>query len=315
MLGEHHIMIENSIRTKIKKYGGKFIFKKIKTHLNADLSFCNLEAPISEKDRSCIYKKSFKAPMKSIESLKHAGFNIISLANNHIMQHGNETFNKTQELLEKNNIKTIKNPTIINKNKMKIAFLAYAKTNDKTALYEKYNLDKITSDIKKIKNKVHHIIVSLHWGHEYITQPSPEQIKEAHKIIDAGASIILGHHPHVIQPVEIYKNKIIAYSLGNFVFDQKWMEKTNLGLILSCDLNKKDIKNIKIKRIKINKNFQPELIDEIKPQKPISLKNYKKLAKKANQKKKKNMYLFILRNILKLHPATIPSLFWIKVKK
>lgn len=315
MLGEHHIMIDKSIRTKIKKYGPKFIFKKIKPFLKADLLFCNLEAIISEKKRTSIYKKSFKAPLESVEALKHAGFNTISMANNHIMEHGKETFLNTRKLLEINKIKTIQNPLIVNKNGVKIAFLSYAKTNDKNPLYERYNLNKVICDIKKIKNKVHHTIVSLHWGDEYVTQPGPEQIKQAYQIIDAGASIILGHHPHVIQPVEIYKNKVIAYSLGNFVFDQKWVEKTNTGAILLCDISKKAIENIRIYKTKINKDFQPEVLDEVMPQRPTILKNYKQIVKKALINKKKKMYLFILKNIFKLHPLTIPALFWTKVTK
>lgn len=83
--------------------------------------------------------------------------------------------------------------------------------------------------------------MSLHWGNEYIHYPSISQIKLAHKIIDAGIDIIIGHHPHVIQPVERYKNGVIFYSLGNFLFDMLWSKKVRHGMIAKIKFDKESI--------------------------------------------------------------------------
>jgi poly-gamma-glutamate synthesis protein (capsule biosynthesis protein) len=75
------------------------------------------------------------------------------------------------------------------------------------------------------------VVVSFHWGVEYVTEPTQRQIDLAHLAIDAGADIILGNHPHWVQPVEIYKDKCIIYAHGNFVFDQEWSEETKRGVV------------------------------------------------------------------------------------
>ena len=103
------------------------------------------------------------------------------------------------------------------------------------------------------------MIVSFHWGEEYQNQPNKEQRYFAQLAIDSGADLVIGHHPHVVQPVEKYKNSWIAYSLGNFVFDQSFSEKTMKGFLLEVIIENKKIKEINPKEIKISKYFQPYL--------------------------------------------------------
>jgi hypothetical protein len=79
-------------------------------------------------------------------------------------------------------------------------------------------------------------IVSIHWGDEYSHYPSPEQIELAHRLVDHGACLVLGHHPHVVQGVESYRNAVIAYSLGNFIFDMDWSERTRSSILLKAEI-------------------------------------------------------------------------------
>jgi poly-gamma-glutamate synthesis protein (capsule biosynthesis protein) len=114
--------------------------------------------------------------------------------------------------------------------------------------------------IKRGASQVDYLVVSLHFGNEYEAEASERQKKLARLAIDAGAKIIVGHHPHVIQEVERYKDGVIAYSLGNFIFDQNFSEETMKGLILKISANEDKITNVETIATKLNENFQPELI-------------------------------------------------------
>lgn len=118
---------------------------------------------------------------------------------------------------------------------------------------------KIVELIKKYDNKVDWLVLSIHWGKEYDTKQSKDQIDFAHTFIDAGADIIHGHHPHVLQPYEIYKNKVIIYSLGNFVFDQNFSIETNTSAIYSLILSKDKLLSIKKNIINITDDGKPHL--------------------------------------------------------
>mgnify|MGYP000232600171 CR=1 FL=1 len=117
----------------------------------------------------------------------------------------------------------------------KVGFIGINDTN--------YPLDssKVVGLIKNIENKADHIIVNIHWGQEYELEAHARQKFLAYEMVDAGADVIIGHHPHVIQEVEVYKNKPIFYSLGNFVFDQYFSKETQEGLAVGVVLKQDEI--------------------------------------------------------------------------
>ncbi len=122
---------------------------------------------------------------------------------------------------------------------------------------------KIFEDIKNIRNSVDLVIVSLHWGYEYVPFPSPEQVEIGRKLIDCGADIIFGGHPHVLQSYEIYKGKPLVYSLGNFIFDHTYIKNTRESIIakIRVDRNTKDI-NIDIIPVICNsKEYYPKIAE------------------------------------------------------
>ena len=121
--------------------------------------------------------------------------------------------------------------------------------------------EKIKKDIKKTKEKFNIVIVSMHFGNEYEKQPSAEQKRFSYLAVDSGADLVIGHHPHVVQPIEQYKNGYIAYSLGNFIFDQAFSKETMEGLLLKMIVKNKKIIEIIPKNIKIDKFFRPEIIN------------------------------------------------------
>lgn len=273
----------------------------------ADIVFGVLPGPLSLRGAPNSNKlrgsPHFRIDPAAVKGVKYAGFNVLCLANNHILDYGKEAFFDTLEILNGYGIKYLgvgrnekeaRNPLVIQKDGLKIAFLAYTYTYPATknspgcALIKEKN---IREDILKIKDLVDVVIVSLHHGLEYSDYPLPAHISLAHKIIDWGAHLILGHHSHVLQGIEYYKHGVIAYSLGNFVIDLSDLEirrkalnncllaKTGKvsfdpetdtrpmeSIIFQCKLTKKGIDGLKLIPIYINENYQPVIPDDKKSQ-------------------------------------------------
>lgn len=251
MLGEQALCYNFGVKSVIKNKGADYLFKDVKDIFrNGDIVFGNLEAPISNHtDEKGFEANFFRAEPNVIGGLKNANFNVLSVANNHIMEHGERAFLSTVSLLKENNISPIgvANKTeILEIDGFKIAIIGYSFIEDfiHTSLYNKVgSVKKILEDITNIRNSVDLVILSLHWGYEYIPFPSPEQVEIGRKLIDCGADIILGGHPHVLQSYEIYRGKPIVYSLGNFIFDHTYIKSTRKSIIakIKVDMNTKDI--------------------------------------------------------------------------
>lgn len=269
MLGDHPICIGHGVGSRIKINGSEFIFKKVSKLLNtADITFGNLEVVLSDLEINPADLKSvqLRGSENSVNGLVSAGFDVMSIANNHILEHGKTSMVRTQNILSSNGIMVVgdssRGPVILNRNGISFGFLAYCLVRDKTAYCSVEDSNTIINDIKKFKDYSDVLIVSLHWGNEYIRKPSHEQVSLAHRMIDAGADLILGHHPHVLQGVERYNNGIIVYSMGNFVFDM-WQHKMRESMIFLCRFTKHGIKTFKIIPIFINNFYQPCILHGI----------------------------------------------------
>ena len=231
---------------------------------DADIRMANLEGPITSFNSVAIKdnRMRFTISPDFLPALK-SRFEILSLANNHIQDFGEEGYNQTKNFLNQSNIKyfgDFKNrpeniSAIIEKNKIKIGFIGYHALDFK-------NLEEIVKEIENLKAKTDFVIVFAHWGGEYQTKPAISQKEGAKMFIDAGADFVLGSHPHAVQPNEEYKGKPIFYSLGNFIFDQYFSEATMEGLAIKILLEKSE-NEIKFSYnsfpIKISKTSQPEL--------------------------------------------------------
>ncbi|MDO8601361.1 MAG: CapA family protein [bacterium] len=277
------IMLDRRVDLMMKaKNDYTFPFQKIAGELKeADITFGNLENPISDKGQKVGSIYSFRANPKSIEGLSFAGFDVLSLANNHAFDYGKSALEDTLLRLKTAGIdyvgagfngKEAFSPIIKEINGTKIGFLAYTdlgsvywtatESSSGLALINLEYFENIKQDIKKAKSQVDILIVSLHSGEEYIQEPGQAQINFAKSAIDEGADIVVGHHPHIVQRNEIYNGKYIFYSLGNFVFDQNFSPETSQGQIVKVTIEDKKIKEATPINIKINQYFQPELSDE-----------------------------------------------------
>lgn len=198
----------------------------------ADALIGNLETPIIKHCPLTSTGMTFCAPAKAIDGLTYAGFSVLSLANNHTTNYGYDGFTATKQLLTDNQIVGLGDyeTTTITTNNIKVGFLALNDT------FIPINASRAGEIISDLKQQADIVVVMPHWGNEYEFTPSVHQQQLAKKMTDAGATIILGAHPHVLQPVVVQNNSLIAYSLGNFVFDQMWSDETRKGMILDMEI-------------------------------------------------------------------------------
>lgn len=218
----------------------------------------------------------FNADISQLKSAIRQGVEVFNVANNHSLDYGNEGFKETINNILDNNASVIgaigNNETILClKNGVRVALFAYHGPNNGQLSH--LSKDRVIKDIEKVKNGglADIVIICLHWGEEYVPIPSPKQQKLSHLFIDAGADIIIGHHPHVMQGVECYKSKLIFYSLGNFnIFVDhpysKDLTETTKSYAVSLSFNPlKDKIDIcyKLIPITINDNWQPMIMHKI----------------------------------------------------
>ncbi|MGD9487050.1 MAG: CapA family protein [Calditrichaceae bacterium] len=211
-------------------------FNKLTALSEADIFMINLESPFTVRGNPVEKQFTFRALPKYAGMLKESGVDIVTLANNHMYDYGDTGIFDTIGLLDSVGIKHVgagrnlaeaRQPVIFDIRGLKLAYLAYygtgphsdshpaTETNAGTAMR---NLAYIKEDIAKIRDQVDYIIINFHWGLEKANYPEESEKYYARKSIDYGADLIVGHHPHVLQGVELYKGKVIAYSLGNFIF-------------------------------------------------------------------------------------------------
>jgi len=275
MLFVGDIMLSRSVAKKIYETNNTlFPFLLSADFLrSADITFGNLEGPMSSRgeNQGSIY--SFRADPSAVKGLVFAGFDILSLANNHIFDWGSVALNDTINLLKSNGIAPIgagknytdaNSPTFFYLGNTKVAFLAYTnlypetlKADENTSGISDFDESRMERTARDVKQKADIVVVSFHWGDEYETRSNSKQQIMARKLIDSGADIVIGHHPHVTQEIEKYGNGWIAYSLGNFVFDQNFSEETMKSIAARATVQNKKITNFKSIPIQINSDFQP----------------------------------------------------------
>jgi len=242
-------MFDRGIRYYATQNGGySYVFEKISPLLKSvDLVVANLEGPITDNNSVSAntapgsYNNYFFTfdPLVAKE-LYNQNIKVVSLGNNHILNFGQKGLQSTKEYLDQSKVEYFALPNgaksaFTEINGIKIAFVGYNE-------FSGDNAEEIATieEIKKVKQNNDFVVVFCHWGVEYETSTSEPQRELAHKFIDEGADLIIGSHPHVAQQIEIYKQKRIYYSLGNFIFDQYFSEdvRKGLGVELIMDKNK-----------------------------------------------------------------------------
>lgn len=280
------IMLDRGVKNSVNKnFNGDYssLFEKLEILKKSDIVFANLEGPASDVGRDMRNLYSFRMSPSSVPALKGAGISIVSVANNHVGDWGRNAYADSLAHLNENeifytgggiNVTEAEQPVIIEKYGIKVGYLGFSdvgpnwmKATDTEAgllLASNPRFDEIVQNASK---QVDYLIVSFHFGDEYKTIHNTRQEYLAHRAIDAGAKIVVGHHPHVVEDTEVYKNGFIAYSLGNFIFDQKFSENTMQGMLLEIKLERDGNMSIKKNTIKLNNFFQPDKVIQGKEEK------------------------------------------------
>ena len=240
------VMFDRGIRRVLKRGVDPFA-NVLNITRKADLMMVNLETTVATNGHKITKAFNFMSDPASLRFLTNAGVDLVSLANKHVMDYDWVALKQTRENLERygirftgsgRNIYEATRPLIFTNHGIILGYLAFGdiyplslyagKTRAGVVSTEPKNVLKA---IRLLRPKVDVLVVSLHWGWEYEDFPRRYQIGQAHAFIDAGADLVLGHHPHVLQGVERYKNRMIFYSMGNFVFDQRIQVKTRYTMI------------------------------------------------------------------------------------
>lgn len=253
-----------------------YLFKNVDFIKEADIAFGNLEGPVSGKGQDLGSANSFRFEPESLDALVGAGFDVLSVANNHAGDWSSEAFEDSLKRLSEEGVLAIGggengeeaiSVKVVEKNGLKIGFLGFSDVGPDwfKAGESKPGVSVVGDDfgflVGQAANQVDVLVVSMHFGEEYEKISNDRQKYLARLAVDNGAKIVIGHHSHVVQEVESYKGAVIAYSLGNFVFDQNFSEETTRGLVLRIFLSGYDIAAVERKTIKINKSFRPELAE------------------------------------------------------
>lgn len=253
------IMTDRAVRRRVEaRLDGSYerLFEKVPELKEADITFGNLEGPVSDKGENVGSIYSFRMDPQTVPALRSSGFDIVSVANNHAGDWSFTAFVDTLERLNQGGVHPVggamskqeaRTPIIFNVDGISIGFLAFTDTGpDWLEADEKAGI-LLASDPKRLeyireaRAQVDHLIVSYHFGDEYEFGSNERQQELSRSSIDAGARVIVGHHPHVIQEVEQYGDGLIFYSLGNFIFDQYFSEETMTGMVARVFFTKEGI--------------------------------------------------------------------------
>jgi poly-gamma-glutamate capsule biosynthesis protein CapA/YwtB (metallophosphatase superfamily) len=251
----------------------EYPFLRFNVFSGGDLSMVNLENPITERTQRVHKDFNFRMNPKYLRVLQEAGIKLVTLANNHIYDYGPDGLLDTIHFLDSVGIKHVgaglsleaaRQPAIFDMKGFRLGFLgyfgggAYAATKTQAGVAPRVrHLIKI--DIQKLKqsDKVDYVVVNFHWGKEKALYPEDWQVALAHLTVECGADLVVGHHPHVLQGVEKYKDAIIAYSLGNFLFGGKNRSTYNT-VVLKVEIGGAE-RRISLIPVRVE-NWQPSIL-------------------------------------------------------
>ncbi len=237
--------------------------KTAETLKAADLTFINLETPLIPNCPTTNEGMVFCGDLRSVEGLTYAGIDIASLGNNHGGNHGAAGVEATVKALTEAGISSVgttnSGPVYKAVDGQRFAFLGYNDVDKQPGVASATDA-LVAGQIKEAKSQADTVIVMFHWGAEYHAQPTDRQRQLGRLAIDAGADQIISNHPHWIQPLELYKNKPIAYALGNFVFDQTWSQKTQEGVVARLTYKEKSLIDIEYLPVAISTSGVPSFM-------------------------------------------------------
>lgn len=243
------IMLDRNVKSKIDKNGIDYLVASSTLHqlnlLKYDLVSANLEGAVIKNGNhyNPVMAYDFAFDPKNVQFFKNNGFNYFTIANNHLADQGENGIIETRDNLKKLELKF---SGCKDRETGECSYEVYKMGGKRIGMvgfsmvYGEFDRQKALGIIKNLTDKTDFIVVNIHWGVEYEHKFNRLQQTIGHELIDNGADIIIGHHPHVVQGMEIYKKKPIFYSLGNFIFDQYFSADTQEGLSVAVSAQEKE---------------------------------------------------------------------------
>lgn len=223
------VMLGRSVNTRTAASGDQlYPFRWTQALLaGADLTLINLENPLVDPCPSTDTGMRFCAPEAAADTLALAGVDVANLANNHIRNYGETGYQSTITALGQRGIAVSDAQQLarVERNGTVFGFLGF------DLVTTRWSPDRLADKISLADSQVDVLVVSVHRGAEYAADATEGEKELLRLAVDAGADVVIGHHPHVVQPVEVYRGVPIAYSLGNFIFDQMWSQTTREGVV------------------------------------------------------------------------------------
>ena len=293
------VLLDRGVAKQLREKGTNYPLQNIAPLLKkADITFGNLECPLAKIGQKVPKPFSFKADPNFAPCLKPAGFDILSLANNHTLDCGRVGLQETMATLRGQNIKwcgagenrvQAQAPTILNVRDLRVGFIGFCEfvpegvfLNENKPTIALTDDNRVRDALQKARGQCDVLVASFHWGIEYQNRPSERQKHLARLAAKAGADLVLGHHPHVLQGVEVLQapNKrrcVVSYSLGNFLFDapERFAKATTDSMVLQIELSKSGVRKLQIVPVKIER-ARPRLANE--KEKMSALQTMKKLC-------------------------------------
>lgn len=334
-LGDHPLCAGFGTHSINRQRPPAFTFQHVLPLLErADLRFGNLECTLSEHGLrpNDSHSIQMRGQPSYLAGLVTAGFEVLNVANNHSMQHGPRPFTETADMLRGAGIqvcgvddgKGASVPASVSVNGLKIAFVGYSlrprQYFSQKPLYAEGDRDAILADVRGVRASHDIVVVSLHWGDEFIQLPSPADVSLAHSIIDGGADLIIGHHPHVLRGIERYGRGWIVYSLGNFVCDMLWSEVLRETAICECRMTARGVEHVELLPMRINDQSQPvslpsadavrlrsllKSLSDTLPRDTDSQAEYEAAAHAAHSRERRRSHLYFLRNVHRFSPRIL----------
>jgi hypothetical protein len=345
MCGDSFNQLGWGVASSLDKYGNNFLPHDIVNIFSShDLVICNMESVLSDigcKDYS-LRTLHMRGRPQTATHIANWGITVAHVANNHILEQGLEAAVDTVRQLEKAGVRTVGagkdsrfqsgiKPLHLQFSDQPIAIIGACFHDGKYAFSS--NLDEVLKTIKAEADKENLVIVSVHWGDELIDRPSIWQKQVTRRFINNGASLVIGHHPHVVQGIDSSDNTLTAYSLGNFIFDDNY-EVTNWSIILSITMSGKKVLGWEAIPIVSDRNYRPVLAegmrkDELKKEisrrcnlverKIADTKKYQKEyaseLKSLEAKARHRLWLDIAKRFTRYRPIYWPQILWRPVQR
>ena len=268
------VLLDRGVAAGIAKHGLGFPFQHVRGLLRApDLTFGNLECPVTTRAFAVPKRYNFRAQPRTVACLKDAGFDVLSLANNHTMDCGREGLADTLAHLRRAGLRTCgaganlgsaEAATVLTVKGVRVGFVGFCQfvpegvfMRDDETTFAHTSVEAVRRSVAAARKRADVVVASFHWGVEFSEQPSKQQGVLARAAVTAGADLVLGHHPHVLQPLEVVARRgrrpaLVAYSLGNFVFDQRSGPQLET-IILRCTLGKSGVTRAEAVPIRIHR--------------------------------------------------------------